>query len=124
MLIIDDEIEVNREDICDAFAVWSEVKSIRKELGTFPRCAEMDPPYYNIGNDMDVHCDNGRNILLTKFLFVHKMHLFAYNCMVPHEFWLIPHESVNCEDIILNIVVTYLEGRSTVGTLFYPQIHD
>ena len=51
-----------------------------------------------------------QNVVLTKFLFVHRHYLYMYACLLPYRIWEIPNRRINCEDVLMNFMVSVASG--------------
>lgn len=99
MYVCDDDIWPNEKSLLHAFAIWK--GNTRRLVGMFPRkwAAAGDAKY-------SARISDGYNIVLTKGVFVHRAFLFMYDRLLPATVKSVVDRHKNCEDILLNVMVS------------------
>jgi len=118
VLIMDDDIIVDPRDLSRAFHVWNQASL--QLVGTFARALHRDsnglveygfPRRFPDGtHDM--------NVILTKLFFVHRHYLYMYTCLLPFKIWDMPNVLINCEDVLMNLIISIASGLP--GIIYRP----
>ena len=121
ILIMDDDIVLDPRDISLAFEAWRQ--SPTQMVGTFMRAVTQEGNRFHYvakGYTVDDMGMRRHNIVLTKLLFLHRHYLFMYACLLPYELWALPNKLLNCEDVLMNLMVGTASG---LPPLPYMPIH-
>lgn len=114
--VCDDDMWVHEKALTHAFGVWK--AQTRRLVGLFPRRWSHNDIKYSA----KIH--NGYNIVLTKGVFVHRAYLYMYTRLLPKRVKDIVDKHNNCEDILLNIVVTRYTQLAPVHVLVEEPVLD
>ena len=111
VLIMDDDILLDPQDIRLAFRSWRH--SPTQIVGTFMRAVTQKGNQFNYetrGFAIGAMGSRKYNIVLTKLMFVHRHYLFMYACLLPYQLWALPNTLLNCEDVLMNLMVGTASG--------------
>ncbi len=112
----DDDMWVMERSLVHAFGVWR--GNSRRLVGLFPRKWGNGEVRYS------ANIADGYNIVLTKGVFVHRAFLFMYERLLPGSVKALVDHHKNCEDILLNIMVSHYTGMSPLHALVEEKILD
>ncbi len=114
--VCDDDMWVHEKALTHAFGVWK--AQTRRLVGLFPRRWSQNDVKYS------ARIHNGYNIVLTKGVFVHRAYLYMYTRLLPKRVKDIVDNHNNCEDILLNVVVSRYTGLPPVHVLVEEPVLD
>lgn len=143
VLVMDDDVLLDGRDVQHAFAAWQQ--SPTRIVGTWHRtlvgtprprgpskASSMDANASSMqgassseltyrDNTADREGIRRNNVILTKFMFVHRDYLFMYSCLLPFLLWHIPNRLTNCEDVLMNLLVRF---ASQLAPLPYQPVYS
>nr|GMD05424.1 glycosyltransferase family protein 64 C3 [Ipomoea batatas] len=109
VLVCDDDVEPDIESINFAFNVWK--SNPDRLVGFFARSHDYDLSekkwIYTMRNDK-------YSIILTKLMLFKSEYLYKYTCETPPEMLRLVDRMNNCEDILMNVVVSDLTNAGPV----------
>lgn len=114
--VCDDDMWVREASLKHVFEVWQE--NTRRLVGLFPRKWGTDTLKYS------ARVSNGYNIVLTKGVFIHRAFLFMYERLLPQRVKAVVDEHKNCEDILMNIMMSSYTGLSPMHVVVEEVIVD
>lgn len=114
--VCDDDIAVLPDDISFAHSVWRQHRD--QIVGFFPRYHRDDGTYEYNGTRKEY------SMLLTKGMFLAPEYFYAYSCIAPLEDLKLVDTLTNCEDILMNFVVTGISGKSPISVRTTQPILD
>jgi glycogenin len=114
--VCDDDIWVPPEDLSFGHKVWREHRD--QIVGFFPRYHRADGTYEYDGRR------SSYSMMLTKGMFLAPEYLFAYSCVAPEVSTRLVDSLVNCEDVLMNFIVTGITGKAPVSVQSSAAILD
>lgn len=104
VLIVDDDIFISSDNLVLLFNAWRLFQ--HHIVGFFPRWISSSTGISKYIPTNEDHKHSGYPLMLTKGMMLHKKFLHLYNCETPKTFRDIVDLHVNCEDILMNFVVS------------------
>lgn len=114
--VCDDDIWMPSEDLSFAHNVWRHHRD--QIVGFFPRWHGDDGTYEYNGRR------SSYSMMLTKGMFIAPEYMWVYSCAAPEENTAIVDSIFNCEDVLMNFVVTGISGKAPVSVTSSEQILD
>eukprot|EP00983_Pelagomonas_calceolata_P031205 979750-Pelagomonas_calceolata.AAC.2 len=115
-LIVDDDVLVSRVSDVD-FAFEVALQHATSTVGFFPRShhRESNALQYDFESDkLDTDGHRMYSLVLTKFLFVTYDYLYMYTCLLPQSVLHYVDRVRNCEDILMNWMISGFTGQPPI----------
>ena len=112
LMVVDDDIQVDREALRYAFRVWKE--NPKRLVGFFPRSHSETKD----GELAYLQGPKGRySMMLTKLMLMSADYLRYYTCQLPPEAHAYIDDAKNCEDITINFMISRLSATAPIAVV-------